>query len=56
MSARNGNRARFNIARKRRIARRMQVRSLMKDQAGKAAAAPAESASEQKDGSTPGTK
>ena len=56
MSANNGNRSRFHINRKRRIARRMQMRSL-KIEAGKAASsAPAASASEQKDGSTPGTK
>jgi len=57
MSANNGNRSRFHITRKRRIARRMQMRSLMKAQADKAAnATPAVSASDQKDGSTPGTK
>jgi hypothetical protein len=56
MSANNGNRSRFHITRKRRIARRMQMRSLMKAQAEKASTAPTESASAQKDGSTPGTK
>ena len=57
MSANNGNRSRFHINRKRRIARRMQMRSLMKAEAGKAATAqPATSASEQKDGSTSGEK
>lgn len=56
MSANNGNRSRFNITRKRRIARRMQMRSLMKAQAEKASATPTESASAQKDGSTPATK
>lgn len=57
MSANNGNRSRFHITRKRRIARRMQMRSLMKVHAEKAAnAAPTESTSEQKDGSAPGTK
>lgn len=56
MSATNGNRSRFHITRKRRIARRMQMRSLMKAQADKAASPAAESASAQKAGSTPGTK
>jgi hypothetical protein len=41
MSASNGNRSRFHINRKRRIARRMQMRSLMQEQ--KAAEAPTKS-------------
>jgi hypothetical protein len=57
MSANNGNRSRFHITRKRRIARRMQMRSLMKAQAEKAATtAPAEAAPGPKDGSTSDAK
>ena len=52
MSASNGNRSRFHINRKRRIARRMQMRSLMQEQSEKAAEAPAKPA-EKKDDTKP---
>ena len=44
MSANNGNRSRFHINRKRRIARRMQMRSLLKAESEKAANASADPA------------
>ena len=55
MSANNGNRSRFHVDRKRRIARRMQLRELSK--ALKAAAsATASQAKSGETGSAPGTK
>lgn len=58
MSANNGNRSRFHVDRKRRIARRMQLRELAKAlNDKKATAAPAHAApAPAETGSTPGTK
>ena len=57
MSANNGNRSRFHVDRKRRIARKMQMRELAKALAAKSADGAAESQSTKSStGSTPGTK
>lgn len=58
MSANNGNRSRFHVDRKRRIARLAQTRAIAKAIADKraTAAAPGAAAKQDETGSTPGAK
>jgi hypothetical protein len=57
MSANNGNRSRFHVDRKRRIARKMQMRELAKALATKSAEGATDSSPKKSDtGTTPGAK